>query len=371
VSRETGPWGRLAPNLRADRRRPPLAALAAETDPERFVWRVLPHAARTFGLAISLLPARLARPTAAAYLWCRALDTVEDLAPDAAARVAGFAAVRAAAAGEGPPLSAPAGAVVQDARDRVHLLLLERCGLLRRFTETLSSGSRARLVALVESMSAGMEAAARTRAETGGVLPEGEDRSAYCRAVLAEPLAFAEAELRAAAGAPPMDAARRALVDRAGELTQLANVCRDVEKDLRRGAAYDRALAPWLAAGAAPAETVDEVRTRLMRRVAELGPAVEPYFGGLPLEGRPGARAAAAVMCAATADFFRRANAALTRPVLRTAALPSTGAARAAVVATLSAAAARRLFGRLATVFEPADGAARTPALAAGRRDLP
>lgn len=350
----TGRLGRLWPNLRADRRNPPLGALAAETDPERFVWRILPHAARTFGLAIALLPTRLARPLAAAYLWCRTLDTLEDLSPDAATRAEGFAACVAAAAGGAAPVP-PVGAIVQDARDRAHLLLVERAPLLGRFTSTLRPDSRERLVALASAMAAGMEAAARRRAETGGVLPAGPDREAYCRAVLAEPLAFAEAELRAQGGDPPLDADRRRLTDAAGELIQLANVVRDVEKDLVRGVAYDAGLAPYLAAGTAPADAVAAARMRMLGRVAELGGCVEPYFAGLPLAGRPGARAAAAVMCAATASFFQRADRRLPRATLdRGAPVAAYGVGRAAAAAALTHDGARRTFARLARAFAPA-----------------
>ena len=42
--------------LLANRQHPDLETLAAETDPERFMWDVLPHAARSFAASISVLP---------------------------------------------------------------------------------------------------------------------------------------------------------------------------------------------------------------------------------------------------------------------------------------------------------------------------
>jgi phytoene/squalene synthetase len=361
IADRVGLCGRLCRNLFADRRRPPLDRLSAETDPARFVWSVLPHAARSFGLAIAFLPGALARPLAAAYLWCRALDTIEDLARDDAAREAGFRALLLCVRGEGPPPTSPR-ATIQDDRDRAHLLLLRRAPLLLRYTEALSAESRARIVALVETMARGMEAAARKRRETGGLLDAGKDREAYCRAVLAEPLLFAEAELRATCGDPPLDATRRDLAHAAGELIQLANVCRDVEKDLARGVAYDRALVPYLASGRAPEDVAAGARARVLSRVAELGPSVEPYFAGLPLKGRPGARAAAAVMCAATASFFQRANRRLPNPVLRDVGPPGrSGVAYAAGVASLGVGPARRAFARLSRAFERAGRAGAAP----------
>jgi hypothetical protein len=65
----------------ADRKQPPLSKLKAIKDPERFLWRILPHAARTFSLSIVFLPARMRRALAVAYLYCRMLDTYEDLLP--------------------------------------------------------------------------------------------------------------------------------------------------------------------------------------------------------------------------------------------------------------------------------------------------
>src|SRR5205085_9983173 len=125
----------LARNILANRERPDLEALSRIEDPERFVWAILPHAARTFSACIALLPARAALPAAVAYLYCRMLDTYEDLVPDRARREAQLAAFGARFARGGqtgalpgaPPIEA---AKDQDERDRAHLLLVERSGLV-------------------------------------------------------------------------------------------------------------------------------------------------------------------------------------------------------------------------------------------------
>jgi hypothetical protein len=244
---------------------------------------------------------------------------------------------------------------VQDDRDRAHWLIVEKAELLGRFTAGLPADARVRLAALVREMAEGMELAAVRRAAAGGVLAEGSAREEYCRAVLSGPLIYAEAELRATGGDAPMDAERLRLAGAAGEIIQLANVCRDVEKDLRRGVAYDTLLAPWLAAQAAPADVVAAVRTRVLRRVAALGSAVEPYFAGLPLRGRPGARAAAAVMCGATAAFYRRADLRAPNRVLGDPGPVGRGALIAAAVrASVSTGGAAAVFARFARAFAPA-----------------
>src|SRR5258708_703403 len=87
--------GGLWETLHADRRRPPHAQLAALDDPERFVWAILPHAARSFSFCIALLPRHTARPLAVAYLYCRMLDTCEDLPTSGEEKAAKLAAFRA------------------------------------------------------------------------------------------------------------------------------------------------------------------------------------------------------------------------------------------------------------------------------------
>jgi phytoene/squalene synthetase len=333
---------RVARNLLANRSRPPIERLEREQDPERFLWLVLPHAARTFSLAIAALPARLARPIGVAYLCCRILDTAEDLARDPAERDALLdAAVALARDGVPmPPVSAP---WVQDARDRAHLVLVSRSDLVAKLLASVPGGARFRTAALVDRMAAGMKRAAQVRARTSGVVA-GEERERYCRAVLAEPLAFAEGELREAVGLDPALAAdRRATIGDVGELIQLANVCRDVEKDLARRVAYDPALEPWLDAGKAPVDVVLGVRRRILERVSALAPAIEPFFAGLPFGTISGARGAALVLLITTARFFQRADAGLDPRVLRPARLPARfRAAFACAAAILSGASARR-----------------------------
>ena len=73
--------GPIFVNLLANRRKPPLAKLKEIKDPEQFFWHILPHAARTFSLVIVFLPPRMRRALALAYLYCRMLDTYEDLLP--------------------------------------------------------------------------------------------------------------------------------------------------------------------------------------------------------------------------------------------------------------------------------------------------
>ena len=238
---------RVASNLAANRRDPPLDRLEREQDPERFLWQMLPHAARTFSLAIAVLPADLARTVGVAYLCCRILDTVEDLARDPAERDRLFDARRRVSSRDGTPLPELAAPWVQDARDRAHLILVRRSGVVAELL-AIARGRDARRGSPACRAHGGRDEARGPRADRNrrprrgrgarALLPRRAGRAAHVRRRRA-PLRRSDCRRSC-----PPTAARPALD--VGELVQLANVCRDVEKDLRRGVAYDPALEPWL-----------------------------------------------------------------------------------------------------------------------------
>src|SRR5680860_821987 len=121
----------LLRGLLANRDRPDLVSLGAEDDPERFVWRVLPHAARSFAACIVILPVEKARASAVAYLYSRILDTYEDLHPDVEQR--GVLLDDFARRFESGLLSTPVpipDTLARDDRDRLHLLLVDRCEMV-------------------------------------------------------------------------------------------------------------------------------------------------------------------------------------------------------------------------------------------------
>jgi phytoene/squalene synthetase len=250
------PW-LLVRGARTDRDRPDLDRLAAIDDPMCFVWAILPHAARTFATSILMLPAARARTAAVAYLYCRMLDTYEDLADDAD-REASLEAFAARMTTLEPPPPVPT-TTPQDDRDRVHLLLVERCELVDRVFATLPGADRQRVARLVQAMADGMIWSSRRFAEQGGVLIDAEQLSRYCHYVIGEPVLFTlllmvETDLTA-------EQRRDALA--AGELIQLANITRDVERDLARGIGYHPSLLPHLGSTDA-AGPVREARRNLM-----------------------------------------------------------------------------------------------------------
>lgn len=291
------PW-LLVRGARADRDLPDLDHLAAIADPMRFVWAILPHAARTFAISITMLPSARARTAAVAYLYCRMLDTYEDLCSDGD-REASLQAFAARMKTLEPPPPLPATTPADD-RDRVHLLLIERCPLVDRVFATLSGADRRSVTHLVQAMADGMVWSSRRFAEQGGVLIDAEQLSRYCHCVIGEPALFTlqlmvEGDLTAE---------QRGDALAAGELIQLANITRDVERDLARGIGYHPSLLPHLGSIDA-AGPVREARRRLMAQALPHASAYTRLAEQLATKRLSLARASAVLMLLHTDRHYR------------------------------------------------------------------
>ncbi len=291
------PW-LLARGARTNRDRPDLGRLAAIDDPTRFVWAILPHAARTFATSILMLPAARARTAAVAYLYCRMLDTYEDLSSDGD-REAFLEAFAARMRTLEPPPPVPS-LTPQDDRDRVHLLLIERCRLVDRVFATLPDADRQSVARLVQAMADGMIWSSRRFAEQGGVLIDAEQLSRYCHYVIGEPALFTLL-LMVNAG---LTAEQRRDALAAGELIQLANITRDVERDLARGIGYHPSLLPHLGSTDA-AGPVREARRDLMAHALPQASAYTRLAEQLATQRFSLARASAVLMLLHTDRHYR------------------------------------------------------------------
>jgi phytoene/squalene synthetase len=242
------------------------------------------------------------------------LDTYEDLVPDRTAREASLRAfaARLAAAANGVLPSAPPidSASDRDERDRAHLLLVQRAGLVDRVFLSLDEPARGVVRDLVRDMADGMCWSSATFQAQGGVLV-GEDQLArYCRHVLGNPVVFGVRLMRLEYGAPAeLSPEEHEDAMRVGEMVQLANITRDVEKDLRRGIAYDAALRNDLhradAQDPALAERCRGVRQRLVRMAVARVPAYRRVVEALRLPRFSVARASAVLMLLFTERYFR------------------------------------------------------------------
>jgi farnesyl-diphosphate farnesyltransferase len=306
------PW-LITRDLLQSRSHPDLARLRAIGDAESFVWRILPHAARTFTACITLLPADSARAMAVAYLYCRMLDTYEDLLPDAAEREQALAAFGARFGGPDGAALAPAPRIARararDARDQTHVVLVNRCRLVDEVFASLQPVVQEHTADLVRSMAEGMIRSSEAFRDQGGVLTDADQLSRYCRTVIGLPFLFAVRLhlLRRTGDATLSDALREDTLQ-AGEMVQLANVTRDIEKDLRRGIAYHPALAGDLGKSESdPAlrERTRAVRDDLLQRALRLAPAYQRMMQALPFARVSLARASGVLMLAFTDRYYR------------------------------------------------------------------
>lgn len=296
------------------RSRPDVERLQAMSDPDAFVWRILPHAARTFAACITVLPAELARTAAVAYLYCRILDTYEDLIPHAAEREEALAAFsrRFRLANGATPKPAPAidAGRARDARDRTHVVLVNRCHLVDEVFQTLTPHTRQNIVDLVDSMASGMMWSSRAFADQGGVLRDREQLSRYCRNVIGLPFLFAVRLLhQQRTGSSTVSEQLREDCLRAGEMVQLANVTRDIEKDLRRGIAYHPSLHADLGRSDLDdpllRQRIRSVREELLLQALAMVPAYERMMRAMPFRAVSLARASGVLMLLFTDRYYR------------------------------------------------------------------
>jgi phytoene/squalene synthetase len=252
--------GLLARGALVDRNNPPFDDLATIEDPEKFVWAILPHAARSFAPSILLLSEDDARTAAVGYLYARMLDTYEDLSidPSEARKALALFADRFDKKGQpGQAPSAPSPAH-PDPRDRAHLLLVSRHRLVDEVFMRLDSATRARIIRLIQDMATGMIEFSTIFEGQEGVLDDERQVLDYCHRVIGLPALFMMETLL---GRVSGDHRRDAL--EVAELIQLANITRDIEKDLRRGIAYHPALRAHLGSNG---EGVTAVAVAVARR---------------------------------------------------------------------------------------------------------
>jgi len=295
----------LLRGLTVDRRRPDLAALSREVDPDRFVWKILPHAARSFAASIVVLPEEQARAAAVAYLYCRMLDTYEDLIDDPQACATGLKRFAERLDDDRAPRPTPlASSMARDERDRVYLLLIERCDLVDAVFRTFEPETQIQIRDLVRSMAEGMAWSTAAFERQGGVLEDQEQLALYCRNVIGYPALFTLRQV--SDRAIPEPAREDALL--VSEMIQLANVTRDIERDLERGVSYHPALKPYLGSTGSEVGTravIREVREEYLAMALGRAPAYRRLFEGLGLGGTAPVRIAAVLMLLFTDLHYR------------------------------------------------------------------
>lgn len=300
--------GPIIVNLLANRRQPSLSRLKAIKDPEQFLWQILPHAARTFSLVIVFLPPRMRRTLAVAYLYCRMLDTYEDLLPTVQEKERalqcfidrfGSSSGLKAAPNIDPELTS-------DARESTHLLLVNRAALIDRNFDRLDRPQQDAIRRLVRRMGEGMIWSSRIFAEQDGILRTPGQLSRYCWHVLGTPVLFADEVQRLDQGvAPEIDDTRLRLCAVVGEVIQLANITRDLEKDYERGIFYHPGM-PGLK-GSRCERRIRDVRSELILRAIRRFREFPEFFGSIPAPQISRARGAAMLLIITTYAYYWRA----------------------------------------------------------------
>jgi phytoene/squalene synthetase len=295
-------------NLFANRRQPPYSKLSEITDPEQFLWRILPHAARTFSFSIIFLPRRMRKTLAVAYLYCRMLDTYEDLLPGLAAKENALQHFIQRLADGGEPTLAPAldPSLTDDPRESTHVLLVNRADLIDRVFIQLPDMHQQAICRLVQRMGRGMIWSSRVFADQNGVLQSPGQLSRYCWHVLGTPILFADEMQRLDQGLDYMaDNSRLRSCAVVGEVIQLANITRDLERDYERGIYYHPDL-PGLN-GLQREECIREVRSQLLLRALRLAAEFQPFVNAIPTPPISLARGAAILLVITTIAYYMRA----------------------------------------------------------------
>lgn len=278
---------------------------------ERFVWGVLPHAARSFAPCIICLPAPIALPMAVGYLYCRVLDTYEDLVPDPAARESALLQLperlKRLQSGEevGPPPTI--SFETADPRDEAHVLIANELDRLDILFRGFSSPLQTALVDLVQDMGDGMRWASGVFEAQAGSLRGAGQLSEYCNAVLGNPIRFAARLFQWRSGrGVELGASVEAAARDVGEFLQLANITRDIEKDLSRGVSYHQELS-GLARDQVTSDSdlIRATRVAFCDRALSLAPSYLALVDGMQLQ-RGLMSASALMMLRFTEQHYRR-----------------------------------------------------------------
>ncbi len=245
---------------------------------------------------------------AVAYLYCRMLDTYEDLLPGVPAKENALQDFiqRLAAGGDPEPAQALDPSLTEDPRERTHLLLVNRADFIDRIFIQLSDMHQQAICRLVQRMGEGMIWSSRVFADQNGVLQSPGQLSRYCWHVLGTPILFAEEMQRLDRGLDyRVDDARLRSCAVVGEVIQLANITRDLERDYERGIFYHPDL-PGLY-GLRREECIREVRSQLVLRALRLATEFQPFVNAISTPPVSLARGAAILLVITTIAYYIRA----------------------------------------------------------------
>jgi phytoene/squalene synthetase len=201
--------------------------------------------------------------------------------------------------------SAPAldPALAVDPRESTHLLLVNRAADIDRNFEKLNRPQQDAIRRLVRRMGTGMIWSSRIFAQQAGVLNTPGQLSRYCWHVLGTPILFADEMQRLDQGlSPEIDDERLRQCAVVGEVIQLANITRDLEKDYERGIFYHPHL--LCRQGANREQRIREVRCQLILRAIRRFREFPRFFNAIPTPQISRARGAAILLIITTYAYY-------------------------------------------------------------------
>ncbi len=186
------------------------------------------------------------------------------------------------------------------------MLLVNRAALVDQNFDLLASSQQAAICRLVRRMGEGMIWASRIFTKQAGVLQTPGQLSRYCWHVLGTPILFADEMQRLDQGlSPQIGEARLRQCAVVGEVIQLANITRDLEKDVRRGIFYHPQL-PGTESSRRE-QCIREVRAQLVLRALRGFRQFPPFFNAIPAAPISRARGAAMLLIITTYSYYWRA----------------------------------------------------------------
>jgi farnesyl-diphosphate farnesyltransferase len=298
-----------------DRSLPDIRNLERIRSPESFIWKILAYAARTFSACILFLPAKMARSAAVAYLYCRILDTYEDLIPDPNEREDALRAFVARFHETSSGLKIPSAPAInpkfaKNSHEQVYTVLVNRCRLVDAIFLKLDFQVQKIIVDLIQEMANGMIWSSDIFSRQNGILIDDFQLSRYCRNVLGFPTLFGVRLMRLFhSGEATVSNELFEDAMQAGEFIQLANITRDIETDLERGIAYHPALKYDLKQGDlknfSVATRILKVRKALLLRALRLAPAYIRMAKAMPFPSISLCRSSMILMLLFTSRYYQ------------------------------------------------------------------
>ncbi len=229
----------LYKNFTVARNNPPLTKLQNISNPKEFSLAILPYVSRTFSLFISLLPKQTVLPCTVSYLYCRILDTYEDLNhivnKDRVMLLQGVPRHL-----RGRNLIVPPAQTSPSPEDQASLLLIEKSNLVREAFFTLPRQPQASIIRLITTMSEGMCWNINVFEKNHGCLTTPAELQQYCYNVAGCVGEFLDELFQWHYNNEIiMNKEHTNVCAHLGEILQMVNMAKDIEKDFTEGRVYE------------------------------------------------------------------------------------------------------------------------------------